>query len=55
MQQLSNKLLKKRQSLEYIPPNFLNDDPLNQKVLACARSLASMAASGQFEDDGSCH
>jgi len=30
-------------------------DPLDQQNLSCARALAAMAASGQFQDDGPCH
>jgi hypothetical protein len=55
MQQLSNKFVAARKSLNYMAPDSLKNDPLNQKILNCARSLASMAASGQFVDDGSCH
>lgn len=55
MQKLSNRILDLRKSMDYIPPDTLNDDPLDQKILNCARSLASMAVGGQFEDDGSCH
>ena len=55
MQKLSNKLLAARKNMNYISPDALKDDPLDQKILNCARSLASMAASGQFQDDGSCH
>jgi len=54
MQMLSNKVLEKRNAMEYMAPDYLNDNPLNQKVLGCAHALASMAASGQFVDDGSC-
>ena len=39
----------------FIVPDALKDDPLDQKIIACAHSLASMAASGQFQDDGTCH
>jgi hypothetical protein len=55
MQKLSNKILSARKNMNYISPDALKDDPLDQKILTCARSLASMAASGQFQDDGSCH
>jgi len=55
MQKLSNKILAARQNMTYMSPDKLRDDPLNQQILTCARSLASMAASGQFQDDGSCH
>ena len=54
MQMLSNHVLEKRAAMEYMPPGYLDDNPLNQKVLGCAHSLAAMAASGQFVDDGSC-
>lgn len=55
MQKLSNKILAARQDMSYMSADALRDDPLNQEILNCARSLASMAASGQFQDDGSCH
>jgi hypothetical protein len=55
MQKLSNKILAARQNMNYFSADALRDDPLNQQILNCARSLASMAASGQFQDDGSCH
>ena len=54
MDSLSNKYLAARQSLNYIAPNALTNDPLDQKLLSCGHSLASMVASGQFVDDGSC-
>jgi hypothetical protein len=54
MQQLSNQVLDARQNMSYMSANALRDDPLNQQILTCARSLAAMAASGQFQDDGSC-
>jgi hypothetical protein len=55
MQKLSNKVLAARKDMNYISADALKDDPLNQQVLSCARSLAAMASSGQFQDDGSCH
>jgi hypothetical protein len=55
MQKLSDKILAARKNMNYISPDALKDDPLDQKILSCARALASMAASGQFQDDGSCH
>lgn len=55
MQKLSNKILAARKNMNYIPTDALKDDPLDQKILNCARSLASMAASGQFLDDGTCN
>ncbi len=55
MQKLSNKILAARKDMNYISADALKDDPLNQQILTCARSLAAMASSGQFQDDGSCH
>jgi hypothetical protein len=55
MQKLSSKILAARKNMNYISPDALKDAPLDQQILSCARSLASMAASGQFQDDGSCH
>ena len=55
MKKLSNKILSARKNMNYIPPDALKDDPLDQRILNCARSLASMAASEQFLDDGSCN
>lgn len=54
MQQLNDKVVAARKSLSYITVDFLTKDPLDQKILKCARSLDGMAASGQFQDDGSC-
>jgi hypothetical protein len=55
MQQLGNKVLAARKNLSYITPDILQKDPLDQKVLNCARSLAAMVASGEFQDNGSCN
>ena len=55
MKALSVKLLAERESAHHVSPEDLRDDPLNQNILTCARSLASMAVGGQFVDDGSCH
>jgi hypothetical protein len=55
MQTLTNTVLQNQQSMTYMPPNYLDNNSLNQKIVSCAHSLASMAASNQFVDDGSCH
>ena len=54
MNALTDKYLKITGSRDYLAPNSLNSDPLNQKLLTCWQSLASMASSNQFVDDGSC-
>jgi hypothetical protein len=55
MKQLSDRFLQQNKSRTYTAPDSLNKDSLDQKILKCALSLAAMAASGQFVDDGSCH
>ena len=54
MNALTDKYLKITVSRDYLAPNSLNSDPLNQKLLTCWQSLASMASSNQLVDDGSC-
>lgn len=55
MKNLSDKILASAQNLNYIAPDAVSSDPLDQQIITCARSLAAMASSGQFIDDGSCH
>ena len=54
MSQLTDKYVKITTSMDYLAPDSLNSDPLEQKLMACWQSLASMASSNQFVDDGSC-
>jgi len=54
MNNLTDKYLKITTSRDYLAPNSLNSDPLDQKLLACWQSLASMASSNQLVDDGAC-
>jgi len=54
MSALTDKYLKITVSRDYLAPNSLNSDPLDQKLLTCWQSLASMASSNQFVDDGAC-
>jgi hypothetical protein len=53
-QKLSDKVLAARKNLNYISADTLKNDPLFQQILNCTHFLSSMAASGQFQDDGSC-
>ena len=55
MNKLSDRFVAAHTAQQYLPPDSLKDDALNLQILSCARSLASMATSGQFVDDGSCH
>jgi hypothetical protein len=54
MRKLSDKYLQIATARTYIPPGSLDGDPLDQKIRACGHSLASMATTNQFVDDGSC-
>jgi hypothetical protein len=55
MVKLTDKYLARRANMTFISPDALQNDDLNQRFLACGRSLGAMAASGQFVDDGSCN
>jgi hypothetical protein len=55
IKKLSDQFVAAHTAQEYTPPDALKSNPLNQKILDCARSLAAMAANGEFVDDGSCH
>jgi len=54
MNALTDKYLKITVSRDFLAPDSLDSDPLDQKLLTCWQSLASMASSNQFVDDGSC-
>jgi hypothetical protein len=54
MQKLSDGFLTKRKKLQYIDPKSVANDRLDQQILGCARSLASMAADNQFRDEPLC-
>jgi hypothetical protein len=55
MQELSNKILTAHKNLAYVSRDALKNDSLDQKIITCAHALAAMSASGQFQDDASCH
>jgi hypothetical protein len=55
MQKLSNKIVAAHDDMQNITPDSFRDDPLNQQVTNCSKSLVAMGATGQFQDDGSCH
>jgi hypothetical protein len=54
MNKLNQRFLDANQSMTMVPTDALKGDPLDQKILDCGHSLAAMASSGQFVDDGSC-
>jgi hypothetical protein len=55
MNKLSDKYLLMVKNMNYIAPNSLSNDPLEQRLVACGHSLVNILSSGQFVDDGSCH
>jgi hypothetical protein len=54
MQNFSNEIIEAHDNMQNISPDALMDNPLEQQTLNCAQYLASMVASGHFEDDESC-
>ena len=54
MSALTDEYLKITASRDYLAPDSLSRDPLDQRLLTCWQSLSSMASSNQFVDDGSC-
>lgn len=55
MKKLSDRFVEASKGRVYVSPRSFDDDPLDQKIVKCGRSLAAMAANNQFVDDGSCH
>jgi len=54
MKALTDKYVQLNKSLTYFAPDSLQSDPLDQKIVTCGHSLATMASARQFYDDGSC-
>jgi hypothetical protein len=54
MKQLSNRFVEANKSRIYVHTDALENDPLDRRILNCGHSLAAMASSGQFVDDGAC-
>jgi hypothetical protein len=54
MRKLSDGFLAKRRQLQYIDPRSIDNDPLDRQILACGRSIASMAAENQYRDEAAC-
>jgi hypothetical protein len=54
--QLSDRFLALRSNLTFVATTALDNDPLDQKILACAQGMAAMAIpGGMFEDVAACH
>lgn len=55
MKKLSDRFVDAHTAMNYTSLDALKSDPLDQRILECARSFAAMAASEKFVDEGSCH
>ncbi len=54
MQKWSDQIIAARKTLQYMSADQMSSDPLFQQVLACSHSLATVVASGQFQDEPAC-
>jgi hypothetical protein len=54
MTTLAAKYVQMTKSMNYFAPDSLQSDPLDQKILACGRTLSAMVTANQIIDDGSC-
>ena len=55
MQQMSDQFLAMHAKANNIAPDSFDNNPLDQKILTCARALAGMAATKEFQDEPACH
>jgi hypothetical protein len=55
MQSLSTKMLSARKNMNYIAPDALQNDPLDQKIVACGQALHAMAATGHYQEANACY
>lgn len=54
MKALQDKYVAMNSNLQYIAPDSLASDPLNQRIVACGRALTSMASTRTFTSPGAC-
>jgi len=55
MLQMSDQFLAMHAKANNIAPDSFNNNPLDQKILGCARALAGLAATKEFQDEAACH
>jgi hypothetical protein len=55
MQKWSDQIIAARAKLQYMSAEDVSNDPLFQQIRTCSHSLAAMIATGQFQDEPSCH
>ncbi len=54
MSALTDQYLQMTRNRNYIAPNSLDSDPLDQRLVACGHALVSMVGSNQFVEESSC-
>lgn len=54
MKALQDKYIGMASNLQYIAPDSLASDPLNQRTVACGHALTSMASTKTFTSAGAC-
>ncbi len=55
MREFSEKYVEKRKQSVGVFQDEIDNDPLSQQILDCARGMASMAATHEFQDVPACH
>ncbi|MEI9968671.1 MAG: hypothetical protein WDM87_08635 [Terracidiphilus sp.] len=55
METLSEKYIATRNAASFISPDTFHSTPLEDQILACARSFVSMTGNHEFQDQPSCH
>lgn len=55
MQQMNDQFVATHAQVNYISPDSFDNNAADQKILACERSLVSMASTKEFQDEPSCH
>lgn len=55
MQKMGAAYIDLHTNLTYVTADALENDPLDQEILECARGLAALVTEGRYRDLGSCH
>jgi len=55
IREFSDKYVEKRKESTGVFPEEIENDPLSQHILDCARGLAAMAGTRRFQDVAACH
>ena len=55
MRQMSDRFLTQHRNVSYTSPDSFDNNAEDEKILSCSKALASMAATGVYQDELSCH